>query len=137
MFVYEKRMIYLLCEPSHVEKRRNFAYVRELITHCTRILVPRDQDPFGQHQESRPLAAPNTGSPRFTDSLLNLKNLIGLVEYYRNNFLCMLIIGTGQRSRFLVLTKRIVASGTRMLPGLITRKILRRKDVQCKTEESA
>ena len=38
---------------------------------CTRlrcILVPRGRDPFGQHQESRPLAAPKTGSPRFTDS---------------------------------------------------------------------
>ena len=41
------------------------------------IFVPRDRDPFGQHQESRPLACPNTGSPRFTDSLSNLTHLIG------------------------------------------------------------
>ena len=38
---------------------------------------PRGRDPFGQHQESIPLAAPNTGGPRFTDSLSNLANLIG------------------------------------------------------------
>ena len=31
------------------------------------ILVPRGRAPFGQHQESRPLAKSNTGSPRFTD----------------------------------------------------------------------
>ena len=31
------------------------------------ILVPRGRAPFGQHQESRPLARSNTGSPRFTD----------------------------------------------------------------------
>ena len=31
------------------------------------ILVCRGRAPFGQHQESRPLAMSNTGSPRFTD----------------------------------------------------------------------
>ena len=31
------------------------------------ILVPRGRVPFGQHQESRPLARSNTRSPRFTD----------------------------------------------------------------------
>ena len=31
------------------------------------ILVPRGRAPFGQHQESRPLAVSNNGSPRFTD----------------------------------------------------------------------
>ena len=42
------------------------------------ILVPRGHDQFGQYEDSRPLAAPNTGSPRFTDSLLsNVPNLIG------------------------------------------------------------
>ena len=48
------------------------------------ILVPRSRAPFGQHQESRPLARSNTGSPRFTDfpSLCaclesSLTNLIG------------------------------------------------------------
>ena len=41
------------------------------------ILVPRAHGPFGQHQGSRPLAGSNSGSPRFTDSLPNLANLIG------------------------------------------------------------
>ena len=48
------------------------------------ILVPRGRAPFGQHQESRPLAESNTGSPRFTDfpslcacSESSLTNLIG------------------------------------------------------------
>ena len=51
---------------------------------CTFILVPRGHAPFGQHQESRPLAWSNTGSPRFTDfpslctcSESSLTNLIG------------------------------------------------------------
>ena len=46
------------------------------------ILVPRGRAPFGQHQESRPLA--KSGSPRFTDfpslctcSESSLTNLIG------------------------------------------------------------
>ena len=48
------------------------------------ILVPRGRAPFGQHQESRPLAMSNTGSPRLTDfpslcarSESSLTNLIG------------------------------------------------------------
>ena len=48
------------------------------------ILVPRGRAPFGQHQESRPLAMSNTGSPRLTDfpslcacSESSLANLIG------------------------------------------------------------
>ena len=48
------------------------------------ILVPRGLAPFGQHQESRPLAWSNTGNPRFTDfpslcawSESSLTNLIG------------------------------------------------------------
>ena len=48
------------------------------------ILVPRGCAPFGQHQESRPLAVSNNGSPRFTDfpslcacSESSLTNLIG------------------------------------------------------------
>ena len=32
-----------------------------------RMCVPRGRAPFGQHQESRPLAMSNTGSPGFTD----------------------------------------------------------------------
>ena len=55
------------------------------MTDCTcSILVPRGRAPFGQHQESRPLARSNTGSPRFTDfpslcacSASSLTNLIG------------------------------------------------------------
>ena len=71
------------------------------------ILVPRGRDPFGHHQDSRPLAVPNTGSPRFTDSLSNLTNLIDL---YRKNFLRMLkswdwtevaILGADQKDRGL------------------------------------
>ena len=45
------------------------------------ILVPRGRYSFGQHQESGPLAAPNTRSPRFTNSLSNLTNLIGWKLY--------------------------------------------------------
>ena len=48
------------------------------------LLVPRGHAPFGQHQESRPLAKSNTGRPRFTDfpslcacSESSLTNLIG------------------------------------------------------------
>ena len=53
-------------------------------SYVTHILVPRGRTPFGQHQESRPLAVSNNGSPRFTDFLSlcaclesNLTNLIG------------------------------------------------------------
>ena len=48
------------------------------------ILVPRGRAPFRQHQESRPLARSNNGSPRFTDfpslcacSESSMTNLIG------------------------------------------------------------
>ena len=48
------------------------------------IPVPRGRAPFGQHEELRPLARSNTGSPRFTDfpslcacSESSLTNLIG------------------------------------------------------------
>ena len=84
------------------------------------ILVPRGRAPFGQHQESWPLAWSNNGSPRFTDfpslcacSESSLKNLIGSGL----NLLCFQshskrnVVGPGQRSRFLVLTKRSAASG--------------------------
>ena len=57
------------------------------------ILVPRGRAPFGQHQESRPLAKSNTGSPRFTDfpslcacSESSVTNLIGSGL----NLLCLL-----------------------------------------------
>ena len=47
------------------------------------IFVHRGRDPFSQHQESRPLAAHNTRSPRFKDSLSNLRNLIGRTNTIR------------------------------------------------------
>ena len=82
------------------------------------ILVPRGRAPFGQHQKSQPPAVSNNGSPRFTDfpSLCacfesSLTNLIGSGL----NLLCLQIHSKpdepGQRSRFLVLTKRSAASG--------------------------
>ena len=62
--------------------RRRFA--RVLVHTSEIILVPRGRAPFGQHQESRPLAVSNNGSPRFTDlpslcacSESSLTNLIG------------------------------------------------------------
>ena len=73
------------------------------------ILVPRGHDPFGQHQESRPLAAPNTGSPWWTDSLFKSDKFDWLKTTERVLFACSKI-GSGQRSRFLMLTKGIVAS---------------------------
>ena len=77
------------------------------------IRLPRGRDRFGQHQESRPLATPDTESPRLTDALLSLINL-NQPDWLKNEewILCACSkIGTGQRSRFLVLTKRIAASG--------------------------
>ena len=59
--------------------RSHFAAVSTAV-----ILVPRGRAPFGQHQELRPLAVSNNGSPRFTDfpslcacSESRLTNLIG------------------------------------------------------------
>ena len=79
------------------------------------ILVPRGCDPFGQHQESRPLASPNFGACT-ENSFYKL--------YWRlssANHFCQIWqwvhesrtsgVGSDQRSRFLVLTKRITASG--------------------------
>ena len=92
------------------------------------ILVPRGRAPFGQHQESQPLAPlawSNTASPRFTDfpslcvcSESSLTNLIGFGLIQNRN-----VVGPGQRSPFLVLTKRSAASGdenaTRAKPPVI------------------
>ena len=47
------------------------------LTSRTIILVPRGSNPSGLRQELRPLAASNTRSLRFTDSLSNMINLIG------------------------------------------------------------
>ena len=72
------------CQAMHSKERR--LEVRD-------ILVPRGRAPFGQHQESRPLAKSNTRSPRFTDfpslcacSESSLTNLIGSGL----NLLCLL-----------------------------------------------
>ena len=103
------------------------------------ILVPRGRAPFGQHQESRPLAWYNTWSHTYihTYNLLKLPSQgfsvrdsrtsrhsahaqsqvwqIGLVLV---SIYCVFkaiqnqtVVGPGQRSRFLVLTKRSAASG--------------------------
>ena len=53
-------------------------YVRQLSSPLeAAILVPRAHDPSGLWQGSRALVWSNTGSPRFTDLLSNLANLIG------------------------------------------------------------
>ena len=72
------------CDMLRVENR---ASAHAQAQHCCTnlaILVPRGRAPFSQHQESRPLAVSNNGSPRFTDfpslcacSESNLTNLIG------------------------------------------------------------
>ena len=72
------------------------------------ILVPRCRDPFGQHQES-------WTSGRSPESS-TIRGLI--VKSYKSDWLKIIEwifcacskIGTGQRSRFFVLTKRIAAS---------------------------
>ena len=56
------RLIYLLLNGRYI----GMLWLVNL-TNCN--LVPRGNDPFGQHQESRPLAPPNIGSPWLTDSL--------------------------------------------------------------------
>ena len=87
-----------------------FSWHLKHLCHFRNILVPRGHDPFGQHQESWPKAAPNTGSPRLTDSFFksDKSNWLKITE----RVLCAWSkIGSGQRSRFLVLTKRMVTSG--------------------------
>ena len=90
-----------------------------LVSGLRYILVPRGRAPFSQHQESRPLASSNNGSPRFTDFPLlcacsesSLTNLIGSGF----NLLCLqihskpgcrwtwpevAILGAGQKERGL------------------------------------
>ena len=65
---------------AHAPKLRYCAFLCLILS----ILVPRGRALFGQHQESRPLARCNTGSPRLTDfpslcacSESSLTNLIG------------------------------------------------------------
>ena len=59
--------------------------------------VPRGHDPFGQHQESRPLAAPNTRNPRLVDSLFKSDKSDWLKTTERVLCRCSKI-GSGQRS---------------------------------------
>ena len=111
----------LSCRKSKLCKKK--LYIAALTSNA--ILVPRGRAPFGQHQESRPLARSNTGSPcitgspRFMDfqslcacSESSLTNLIGSGL----NLLCLQsrsnrnVVGRGQSSRFLVLTKRSATS---------------------------
>ena len=55
---------------SRSMRLRHYAYFQtKSIIRTFNILVPRGRAPFGQHQESRPLAKSNSGSPRFTDFL--------------------------------------------------------------------
>ena len=86
------------------------------------ILIPRGCAPFGQHQESRPLARSNTGSPRFTDFTLCMLRVksdksdwfwsqsIVFTKPFKTR-MSLDSVGLGQRSRFLVLTKKSTASG--------------------------
>ena len=63
--------------PSYFTVWRRYATKNKPIIHSAHayvlmlvlwpILVPRGRTPFGQHQESRPLARSNNGSARFTD----------------------------------------------------------------------
>ena len=73
------------------------------------IVVPRGRDPFGQHQESRALATPNTGSLAFHGLIVKCdkSDWMKIIEII---FCASSRIGTGQRSRFFVLTKRIAAT---------------------------
>ena len=54
------------CKLNHL-KISLYANAKVFLFLRKSILVPRGRAPFGQHQESRPLARSNTGSPRFTD----------------------------------------------------------------------
>ena len=84
------------------------------------ILVPRGLAPIGQHQESRPLARSNdipvlNGFVNTIDWDQNQSDLSDLTLSMRRVTGSPLItdssVGPGQRSRFLVLTKRSAASG--------------------------
>ena len=74
------------------------------------VLVARAHDPFGLRQGSSPLAGSNTASPQFAYSLSNLTNLIRY-KYKTSTLYAGSKIGSGQRSRSLAQTKRIVGPG--------------------------
>ena len=84
------------------------------------LLVPRGRAPFGQHQESRPLARSNDilllngfvntidwdhNQSDLSDLTLNMRRVTAVRESRTSG------VRLGQRSRFLVLTKRSAASG--------------------------
>ena len=73
------------------------------LNHNKSILVPRDHDPSGLRQESRPLAASNTGSVVKSNKTDWLKTTERVLCACSGN-------GSGQRSQFLVQTRRITAS---------------------------
>ena len=128
----------LRCEEPRFQRTRMQCALPQFETALFNILVPRGRAPFGQHQESRPLAKSNTRSPRFTDcpslcacSESSLTNLIGSGP----NLLCfqshskperrwtwsdVAIVGADQKERAL---------GTRM-PYYIQDLLIRDKDRQ-------
>ena len=89
---------------------REHSWPRHLCEHTVKKLKhienQSNYDPFGQHQESRPLASPNLLSMLRVLVLYSQPIRWRLVRDSRTSG-----FGTGQRSRFLVRTKRIVASG--------------------------
>ena len=80
------------------------------------ILVPRGRAPFGQHQESRPLASSN-GIPFLNGFVNTITNQIcqtwlwTCAEWREVRESRTSGVGLGQGSRFLVLTKRSASSG--------------------------
>ena len=76
-WTYPLNMAGVVSSPFHAEH----ALCIMLFASKHIILVPRGRAPFGQHQESRPLARANTGRPRFPSlcacSGSSLTNLIG------------------------------------------------------------
>ena len=75
------------------------------------ILVPRGRNPSGQHQGSRPLPGSSTGKPIFRPIVKSDKSdWLKMQNKYSAH---ASKIGSGQRSRFSVLTKRIAASGNK------------------------
>ena len=75
------------------------------------ILVPRGRNPSGQHQGSRPLPGSSTGRPIFRLIVKSEKpDWLKMQNKYSAH---APKIGSGHRSRFSVLTKRIAASGNK------------------------
>ena len=78
------------------------------------ILVQRGHAPFGQHQESRLLGRPNTGSlTNFLSLCACSESSLTKSDWLRARKFSVHVkkIGPGQKSRFLMLTKRSAASG--------------------------